>query len=88
MLINNKIINGILQEYVGKQLQLLGELEIYINQPVGVGEHASISEEVATLIYKLSEVDSQIETIQRHFSQPEVAPATTQVDPVPEQTAE
>ena len=88
MLINNKIINGILQEYVGKQVQLLGELEIYINQPVGVGEHASIAQEVKKLINKLSDVDSQIETIQRHFTQIEATKDTSDVNPVPDQTAE
>lgn len=70
MLINNKIVNGILQEYVGVQLQTLGELEVYLNQPVGVGEHSNISDEVKKLILKLDNTDSIINTINRHFNQP------------------
>jgi|DEB0MinimDraft_10_1074344.scaffolds.fasta_scaffold340642_2 hypothetical protein len=68
MLINNKIINGILQEYTGKQLQILGELEVYLNQPVGVGDHPNISDSIDGLITQLSVVDDRINTIHRHFS--------------------
>ena len=80
MIINNKIINGILQEYVGMQLQTLGELEIYLNQSVGVGEHSNISDEIKSLITKLDKIDSIINTINRHFSQPTAVDVNTGKD--------
>lgn len=72
MLINSKIVNGVFQEYIGRQLQLQGELEVYLNQPVGVGDHTTLSNSVKELILELSTIDEQIATIQRYFSvQPE-----------------
>lgn len=72
MLINSKIVNGVFQEYVGRQLQLQGELEVYLNQPVGVGDHTNLSNSVKELIAELSAIDEQIATIERYFRvQPE-----------------
>ena len=39
----DKFVKGIYSEYVGKRSQVLAEIEVYLNSPVGVGEHSKIS---------------------------------------------
>ena len=42
----DKFVKGIYSEYVGKRSQVLAEIEVYLNSPVGVGEHSKISVEI------------------------------------------
>ena len=44
----SKFVKGVYTEYVGKKTQVLGELEVYLNNPVGVGEHSKLSTEIKT----------------------------------------
>ena len=40
----NKFIKGIHAEQSGKRLKALADLEVYLNQPVGVGDHSLVSD--------------------------------------------
>ena len=64
----NKFIKGIHSEYSGKRLKALADLEVYLNQSVGVGEHSKISEEIEKIIIRIKEYEDVISTIDRHFN--------------------
>ena len=47
--------------------QALGDLEVYLNQPVGVGEHSNISTEIEKILKRIKEHDDIIAVINEHF---------------------
>jgi len=64
----SKFVKGVYTEYVGKKTQVLGELEVYLNNPVGVGEHSKLSTEIKTRFEELANIEDVIETIEKHFN--------------------
>jgi|TARA_R110002020_G_scaffold368656_1_gene580460 hypothetical protein len=63
----DKFVKGIYSEYVGKRSQVLAEIEVYLNSPVGVGEHSKISVEIKNRLEELAQVDDVVNTIEKHF---------------------
>jgi hypothetical protein len=63
------IIESIKKEYEGKRGQEIYDLQVYLNNPVGVGEHSDIAEEVKKKIEKLEKLDAQIDTISKYFTE-------------------
>ena len=57
------LLQAALSHYKAKRDKHLAELDIYLNKPVGVGDHASVVEEVIKLFAELDNADSIIETI-------------------------
>ncbi len=79
----DKFVKGIYSEYVGKRRQVLAEIEVYLNSPVGVGEHSKISVEIKNRLEELAQVDDVVNTIEKHF---DVKPAIA--EPNEDQTGE
>ena len=63
------MVNGIKKELEGKRDQQLANLKIYLENPVGVGEHSDISAEVVDLLKKVDEYDSVIDTIDKYIQE-------------------
>jgi len=63
-----KFIKGIHAEHTGKRLRALGDLEVYLNQPVGVGEHSRLSDEIENILKRIKEHDDIIAVIEEHFN--------------------
>ena len=64
----SKFVKGVYTEYVGRKTQVLGELEVYHNNPVGVGEHSKLSTEVKNRFEELANIEDVISVIERHFN--------------------
>lgn len=64
-------VTGILNETLGKRDQVLADLQILVDNAVGVGEHTSICEEIKTKFETLDKYDSLVETITKYTSTPE-----------------
>ena len=64
----DKFVKGIYSEYMGRRTQVLAEIEVYFNSPVGVGEHSKLSTEIKNRLEELSALDGIVETIEKHFS--------------------
>ncbi len=64
----SKFVKGVYTEYVGRKTQVLGELEVYLNNPVGVGEHSKLSTEVKNRFEELANIEDVISVIERHFN--------------------
>ena len=56
-------LKGILNKLIGQRDIELSDLNVYINNPVAIGEHANIGEEIEIKISKIDELNSKIETV-------------------------
>ena len=63
----NKHLKAILKKLEGKRDEHLADLQVYIDNPVGVGEHPDIGEVIEKKIEKIEELDSSIECIKKYF---------------------
>lgn len=64
---SKKHINGILTQYIGRKEEIVADLSVYLERPVGVGEHSDIGQEIRTKIEEIDRLDSLIETISKYF---------------------
>ena len=62
-------LEAILQKLVGQRAMETQDLIIYLNSPVGVGEHSNIGEQVELKIEKIESINSKIETTQKLIDQ-------------------
>lgn len=58
------LLQAALSHYRAQRDKALAELDIYLNKSVGVGEHATVVDEVIDLFAKLDSADSIIQTIE------------------------
>ena len=65
-------IEAIKTKLVGQRNIELADLEVYINNPVAIGEHPNIGVEIEKKIEEIDSLDSKIETINRYFAKKEV----------------
>ena len=62
-------LEAILQKLIGQRAIETQDLLVYLNNPVGVGEHSNIGEEVESKIDKIDSLNSKIETINKLIQQ-------------------
>jgi hypothetical protein len=59
----NNQIKAVNSYYQAKKDRAVADLEIYLNRPVGVGEHNSITDEVIKILEDLEHSNSMLEMI-------------------------
>lgn len=57
------LLQASLSHYIAKRDIALSELDVYINRPVGVGDHSSVTAEVIKLFAELESAESVIQVI-------------------------
>ena len=62
-----KYITAIYNQWAGRREQAIADLTIYLENPVAVGEHPNIGEEIKKKIEEVDRYDSLIDTISKHF---------------------
>jgi hypothetical protein len=62
-----KILQSIKKEYEGIKEQEIYDLQVYLTNSVGVGEHSDISKEIKNKIQNIEKLDAQIDTIDKYF---------------------
>lgn len=60
-------IKGIYHEYAGQRMQLLADLHLLLDKPVGVGDHAVHSKDIKEKIEQLDKYNSLLDTINEEF---------------------
>ena len=65
----NFIYDALYKKYESQASEALATLEIYFNNPAGIGEHPSIIEEMDIQMRKLSEAQDLMEKIELNFKQ-------------------
>ena len=69
----NKHLKAIRKKLEGERDEHLADLEVYLTNLVGVGEHPDFGEVVQKKIKKIEGLDSQIDTINKYFSDDQMA---------------
>ena len=62
-------LKAILTKLIGQRDIEVQDLIVYLNNPVGVGEHSNIGEEVEIKISNIDTLESKIETINKILKQ-------------------
>ena len=63
----NKHLKAIRKKLEGERDEHLADLEVYLTNLVGVGEHPDFGEVIEKKIKKIESLDSQIDTINKYF---------------------
>ena len=61
-------VDGIKKELEGKRDQALADLKVYLQAPVGVGEHSSICDEIKKKLAAVGDCDAILDTITKYVS--------------------
>lgn len=63
----NKLLKAALSQYEAQRDEALAVLEVYLNNPVGIGEHSNLLNEILEWTQKLTEAEENITTLRKHF---------------------
>ena len=63
MVIKTHILEAVMSHYTAERDKALANIKIHINNPVGVGEHPKIVEDVISLVHQASEAKDAIEML-------------------------
>ena len=61
--LGSKLINSVELSYIGKMAEAKANLAVYLESPVGIGEHSSITDEVKNLLLEVAEAKDVIQVI-------------------------
>ena len=65
--IRESMIKALRKKYEADIEEAKVTAEVYLQRPVGIGEHPQFIEELDKLISKIAEADDKIKTINSHF---------------------
>jgi|TARA_R110000772_G_scaffold260916_1_gene379141 hypothetical protein len=65
-------IEAIKTKLTGQRNIEIADLEVYLSNPVAIGEHPNIGEEIEKKIENIDGLDSKIDTITKYFTPKEV----------------
>ena len=63
----NKLLKAALSQYEAQRDEALAVLDVYFNNPVGVGEHSKLLNEILEWTQRLTEAEENISTLHKHF---------------------
>ena len=61
------LITALASGYEGDIARARANIEVYLTNPAGIGEHPDIVEAVDTELAKLAEADEKLETLKKYF---------------------
>jgi len=76
----NLYIQAIFNQYMGLRDQARADLEVYLNNAVGVGEHSDVGDEIKKKIEEIDKYDSIVSTMQGLFAGSTTQPAEPSQD--------
>ena len=65
--IRESMIKALRKKYEADIEEAKTTAEVYLQRPVGIGEHPQFIEELDKLVSKIAEADDKIKTINSHF---------------------
>ena len=65
--IRESMIKALRKKYEADIQEAKATTEVYLQRPVGIGEHPQFIEELDKLVSKIAEADDKIKTINSHF---------------------
>ncbi len=61
----NTSTKAVISHFKAKRDMAISDLEIYLNRPVGVGEHRNVTSDIITLFEKLEQANSMLEMLNK-----------------------
>ena len=65
----NQIVKALHKKYLGQIAEAEANVEIYLQNPAGIGEHPDVIDAIHSQIQKISEAKDNIKTLKEHFNQ-------------------
>ena len=62
-----QIVNALVKKYEGEIADAKANLEIYMNNPVGIGEHPDVLDAINSQVLKIASAEENIQVLQKHF---------------------
>ena len=59
------LYEALMAKYIAEQKEAVATLEVYYNNPAGIGEHPQVVEEMAKQVEKLANAEDCIKTLER-----------------------
>jgi hypothetical protein len=63
----NKIIEALKAKYYGQTKEAEANIEIYLESPVGIGEHPEILDAIDTQIAKIAEAQEKFQVLEEFY---------------------
>ena len=67
MAIKETILDGLVQNAKGEILKAKANVEVYLNNPAGIGEHPDVLAAIQTELDKICTNEERIDIINKHF---------------------
>ena len=61
--------SALIKKYEAEKAEAKAILNVYFNNPAGIGEHPDLIEEMDKLLGKLGEAEDKIETLKNNFDE-------------------
>ena len=68
-MVHNKLLQASIDKYKAEISEALATLDVYFNNPVGIGEHPDLLAEIDKYVEKLETATGKLETLQRYFDE-------------------
>jgi len=66
---SKQIVDALQSRYIAEKLEAIANLQIYLSNSVGVGEHPNVVEECDKLIQSIGDADDKLNTLKNIFDQ-------------------
>jgi len=63
----SKLINALKLRYEAQKMEAIATLEVYLKNPVGIGEHPQIVDEMDALVKSIADADGYLEALRSTF---------------------
>ena len=63
----SKLINALKLRYEAQKMEAIATLEVYLKNPVGIGEHPQIIEEMDKLVHTIADMDGCLSALNSVF---------------------
>jgi len=62
-----QIVNALVKKYEGEIAEAKANIDIYMNNPVGIGEHPDVLDAINSQVLKIATAEENIQVLQKHF---------------------
>ena len=62
-----QIVKALILKYEGEIAEAKANIEIYMNNPVGIGEHPDVLDAINSQVLKIATAEENIQVLQKHF---------------------
>ena len=66
---NNKLLLALRKRYEAQKAEGLANIDVYMQNPVGIGEHSDITDAIAEQISKVAEADDALLVLEENFNE-------------------